>query len=123
MVLRVPPGDGTDSAMSNPKQVLRRPPRTLTTPELCEVILVLRQRKIDAENARNAAGAHLRAAEHALLERQQRAGSRCGTEAGYFRHRRRGEPSCKLCVAAHTKACRRAERARKRRAATTSLAS
>lgn len=48
------------------------------------------------------------------FEDTRRAGrSKCGTEAGYYRHRRRGEPQCAFCKSAHADATQRRSTARR----------
>lgn len=39
--------------------------------------------------------------------RRRRVNSPCGTDSGYYRHRRNQEPTCELCRRAHTLANRK----------------
>lgn len=45
--------------------------------------------------------------ERSILAARRRAnGAKCGTDSGYYRHRRHGAPTCAACKAAHAAATR-----------------
>lgn len=48
--------------------------------------------------------------------------AQCGTDSGYFRHRRAGEPACDECLAAHAAAARAVKAARARASASVAAA-